>query len=313
MDTRGLLLTQANGASVDSTCEAEALLPTVPAANQPYVRARHSIGGGRCRTTLFLGDIADAPGILLAPTNKRKNGLKALPVTLVHGTSGQTLGWATSGKLLTWPIGKVRILNTAVRTYVSALVKTSATDIATTFGGVISLGSAPSTDGTALTTTLGNIVPSTTFSGAAASAGTLYLPATYSIKMVTAQKYTTTSALLDNSGGTASNTIATFATGATVLAAHQNAIATLSAKVNELIGFFAGTGAGASTLTIPQSVTLDGTTTAISAYLNTLISDTEDGDTAGQSMYIEGRIVIDWEYIDPLPITITVGRPEGQG
>ncbi len=312
MDSRGLLLTQATGTSVDSTCEAEALLPTVPAANQPYVRIRHSIGGGRCRTTMFLGDISNAADILLAPTTKRSNGLKALPVSLVHGTGGQTLGWTTSGKLMTWPIGKVRILNTAFRCYISALVKTSATDIATTFGGVIALGSAPSTDGTALTTTLGNIIPSTTFSGAAASAGTLYLPATYSIKMVTAQKYTTISTLLDNSGGTASNTIATFATGATVLAAHQNAIASLSAKVDEIIGLLTGANP-ASTLTAPSSVILDGTTTAISPYFNMLISDTEDGDTAAQNMYVEGRIVFDWEYIDPLPITITKGRPEGQG
>src|SRR5262245_19279592 len=100
MDTRGLVAAQAQGVVLDSTMETAVGLPSVPSAiKNVYVKAKHSVGGGRVRTTLYFGDISDPNLANLAITDKRRNGLKPLPITITQGSGG---GYGPV-QLLAWP------------------------------------------------------------------------------------------------------------------------------------------------------------------------------------------------------------------
>lgn len=299
MDTRGLAIAQGTGVVVDDTAETEAGLPSVTSAYKNiYCKAKHSIGGGRVRTTLTFGDISDPNLANLAITDKRRNGLKPLPVTITEGTGG---GYGAV-KLLTWPKAFLEI-----GTAVCRLMGTkSGSGIAATFAGSFAVGTTAIASYITPTATLADILTSATIvAGVGSVTGSTTAPG------MSSTNRGTLTALLDNSGGTASATLATFATGATVLAAHQNSIASLAAQVNNIMKLMTGSHtAGALGGVVSTRRSFDGTSTAKELWFNTVIVD--DATAAG-TFYLEGRIIVDWTYLSAVPVTPTVDRPEGQG
>ncbi len=143
---------------------------------------------------------------------------------------------------------------------------TAGTGIVAAFDGDYSFGTvtlAATDGGASLASTYGNLIPSTSTAQAASyvSAGGVGR-----FQSATASAI----ALLDNSGGTAGATITTIVTGATVVAATQNAFASLAKELNDLIGE-----------TMP-SLEIDGSSSAVDIYLNMLVDDA-DQDGGGDN------------------------------
>jgi hypothetical protein len=302
MDSRGLGISQFKGVSLDATAESEVGLPSVPTAIKDiYARAHHSIGGGRCRTTIWFGDISDPNLPNLAITDKRRNGLKPYPLAITEGTGGG-YGYVN---ILTFPKGFVEI-GTSICRLMATKANTTTGTIAATFAGSFALGTGTIAAYATPTSTLANLITSATIvAGVGSVSGSTLTPG------LSSTNRGTLTGLLDNSGGTASATIATFATGATVLAAHQNAIASLAAQFNNLQKLVTGTDTiGAAGGVVASRRSIDGTSTAVNVYFNSVIVD--DATAAG-NLYLEGRIIIDWAYISAVPVTPTLYRAEGQG
>lgn len=314
MDTRGLAIAQYNGVAVDDVLADEVGLPKVPTALAPFVRAKHTGGGGVYRTTLFFGDISDPNLPNLAITDKRRNGLKPLPVIITEGTGG---GYVAV-KLLTFPKAFLEVGTAVCRLMCTSGVASSSAPaadyqgstttltLAGTFAGSFAVGTTAIASYITPTSTLANILTSATIvAGVASVSGTTLAPG------LSSTNRGTLTGLLDNSGGTASATIATFATGATVLAAHQNAIASLAAQVNNIMKLMTGSDTiGAAGGVVGTRRSFDGTSTAKEVWYNQVVVD---ASTAEGIMYLEGRIVIDWRYLSAVPVTPTVYRAEGQG
>jgi hypothetical protein len=225
MDTRGLAIAQFNGVAVDDVLADEIGLPKVPTALANFVRAKHTGGGGNFRTTLFFGDISDPNLPNLALTDKRRNGLKPLPVIITEGTGGGFV----AVKLLTFPKAFTEVGAAVCRLMCTSGVASSsapASDyggttttltLAGTFAGSFAVGTTAIASYITPTSTLANILTSATIvAGVSSVSGSTTTPG------LSSTNRSTLTGLLDNSGGTASATIATFATGATVVAAHQN-------------------------------------------------------------------------------------------
>lgn len=313
MDTRGLILNQAYGVAADKQAAyTEGFLPYIPtntvlatataAVDGVYCKAKHSIGGGRCRTTVYFGDISDPNLSNLAITDKRRNGLKPYPL-LITEASGGGYGYLT---FLQFPKGYVEVGNCICRLMGTSAISTTYGTMASTFQGSFAVGTTYQASYAAPAAAAANVLTSATIvKGVASVSGSTATPG------LSNTNRGTLTGILDNSGGTASATIASQTTGATFLAAHQNAIASLAAQVNNMMKLLTGSDTtGAAGGVVSTRRTFDGTTTAIGLNLNTVIYD--DATAAG-ILYLEGRIIVDWAYISAVPITPTAYRWEGQG
>lgn len=191
--------------------------------------------------------------------------LTNLSVTMTDGGASGSIG---SQKIYDMPAGLIKILGARTK-----LTVVAASGIGATATLKHSLGTAAAATTDALTLTKANIIPSTD-TVLSSSAGS---PAGVSI-------VTAITALTDNSGGSASDTIAA-QTGAYVQATQQNTIASLAAKINAIIA--ALTLAGNE-----QTFTVDGTSSAADIYLNFGVADA--GSTANSTLTVNGTITIDW-------------------
>lgn len=90
-------------------------------------------------------------------------------------------------------------------------------------------------------------------------------------------------ALTDNSGGTASDTIAAV-TGSYVEATMENQAASFAAKINELVAKVNASG----------TVLRDGTGTALPVYLNVAVPDAGMTDSTTDTITINGTILLFW-------------------
>jgi len=188
-----------------------------------------------------------------------------LSVTMTDGGASGSIG---SQKIYDMPAGLIKILGARTN-----LTVTAASGITATATLKHSLGTAPAATNDTLNLLKANIIPSTD-TVLASSAGS---PKGVSI-------LTAITALTDNSGGSASDTIAA-QTGAYVQATQQNTIASLAAKINAIIA--ALTLAGNE-----QTFTVDGTSSAPDVYLNFGVADA--GSSANSSLTVNGTITIDW-------------------
>lgn len=302
-DTRSNILAQAQGQVIDTTLETELFLPSVPSALKGiYANAKHSVSGRGGRTTIWFGDISDPNLANLAITDKRRNGLKPLPLTIVEATGG---GYSAT-KILQFPKGFLEVGTSVCRCMATSGIATSVVTgtLTGTFAGSFAVGNTAIASYITPTSTLANIITSATIvKGVASVSGSTTAPG------LSSTNRSTLTGILDNSGGTASATIATFATGATVLAAHQNAIASLAAQVNNLMKTMTGTDTiGAAGGVVSTKRAFDGTTTASEVWFNSVLVD---DSTAAGLLYLEGRIIIDWQWLSAVPVTPTVYRQEG--
>jgi len=183
------------------------------------------------------------------------------PLTITDQTS--TVGYGGL-KIYDFPAGEIFI----------AAVSVDLTEI-TESGGIVSdfdsdfaIGTVTASNNATLTSTEANIVQST--SVAQAVAGTT---------SATGTSRTLITPLTDNSGGTASDTLAAL-TGSYVEATMENTVASLAAKINALINRIGG------------MAIFDGTATPIDLFLNMLVDDADqDG---GGILSLTGTITITW-------------------
>jgi hypothetical protein len=228
-------------------------LPTIPAAVASYVSAKHVVG----------------------PVNKTILTLTALPV-LVVDEAGVT-AYAGS-QLLDFPAGAIAI--DAALINLTTVAKTAAANIiADAFDGDVALGTVTATNTALASKTVGlaeqAVIPYTTMAQAASGSTT-----------AKAQSRRAITAITDSTGGTASDTIANTAGATPDTAEFENAIATLSAKINALIA----NGGGAKLLLA------DGTTTAVDLFLNFLIDDADHNVAANTPyLYCTGTITLFWK------------------
>lgn len=191
-------------------------------------------------------------------------------------------------KLYDFPPGVIRIKGVSV----NLTVTKSGAGINADFDGDWSIGTATASNNATLTGTEANIIASTSTTQAVAGV--------YSIAAAAMNSIT---ALTDNSGGTANNTITAMADPADTPASAdalrddlvanfclnvRNNIADLAAKINELI----------TALTGSSSKSFDGTATAIDFYFNHLIDDADQditGSGAAAYLLLTGTIDITWE------------------
>ena len=197
--------------------------------------------------------------------HKTKLAFTSLAVSTTDNGASGAIG---SKKLITFPTGLIRILGAR-----SEFTITAASGISATATVKHSLGIIPAATNDTLNLTKANIIPSTN-STLTSSAGTA------SGKSLA----TAITALTDNSGGTASNTIAA-QTGSYVQATQQNTVASLAAKINEVIARLTLNGNELSPL-------VDGVSSAEDVYLNFGIADA--GSSANSTLTITGYVVIDW-------------------
>lgn len=189
---------------------------------------------------------------------------------LITMTGLTTAGGHNGGtKLFDWPEAVIRLLGISY----SLTMTAGSGGISDTAALVWGIGTAAmGVDNATLLTTEADLVPSvaaTLVGGVKASTGT----------SVGAQ----ITSLTDNSGGTASDTLAAI-TGSYVEATIENTVATLAAKINELV-----TKANTS-----QATRLDGTSAAKSAYLNIAVPDAGFTDSTTDTIAITGSIIFTW-------------------
>lgn len=181
-----------------------------------------------------------------------------------------TNGSIGSKKIYTFPTAQIKMLGARTN-----LTGTVGAGISATATLKHSVGTAAAATNDTLSLTKANIIPSTNTT-LSSSAGT--------IKGVS--KVTAVVALTDNSGGTPSDTIAA-QSGSYVQATQQNTIASLAAKVNELIALQTLNGT-------PLAATLDGTASAIDVYLNFGVADA--GTTADTTLTLNGSVTLVWAF-----------------
>lgn len=205
------------------------------------------------------------------------SGVGALRVTRVvftnhvlATTDAGANGAHASVKLFDWPEALVR--NCGVGYSLSIEGGGTASGLDDDAEVVLSVGTTEVADTNAtLTTTEADLVPS--------------VAATLVAGVDSVTGYSTGSqivALTDSSGGTASDTLAAI-TGSYVEATIENTVASLAAKINELVAK-----ANAS-----QATLMDGTGTAKSAYLNFAVPAADHGAVA-DTITVNGEIVFVW-------------------
>lgn len=188
-----------------------------------------------------------------------------LSVTMTDATTSGSIG---SQKIYDMPAGLIKIIGARTN-----LTVVAAAGIGATATLKHSLGTAAAATNDTLNLTKANIIPSTD-TVLASSAGS---PKGSSI-------VTAITALTDNSGGVASDTLAAI-TGSYVEATIENTVASLAAKVNAVIA--ALTLAGNE-----QTFTVDGTSSAPDIYLNFGVADA--GSTANSTLTVNGTVTIEW-------------------
>jgi len=193
--------------------------------------------------------------------------LNSLAVSMVDGTTNGSIG---SKKVYTFPSGLIKMLSARTNLTVSVT-----SNIGATAALKHSLGSAAAATNDTLSLTKANIIPSTSTT-LATSAG--------SPKGKSAA--TALVALTDNSGGTASDTIAA-QSGSYVQATQQNTIASLAAKINALIARLTLNGESLDPL-------LDGLSSAVDVYLNFGVADADSSGNA--TVTVSGTIYLVWEW-----------------
>lgn len=193
--------------------------------------------------------------------------LNALAVSMVDGTTNGSIG---SKKIYTFPSGLIKMLSARTNLTVS-----TTTGIGASAALKHSVGSAAAATNDTLSLTKANIIPSTstTLSSQAGS------PKGKSAA-------TAITALTDNSGGTSSNTIAA-QTGSYVQATQQNTIASIAAKINEIIARITLNGESMDSL-------LDGLSSAVDVYLNFGVADADSSGNA--TVTVSGTIYLVWEW-----------------
>lgn len=197
--------------------------------------------------------------------------LDSVSITMTDGGASGSIG---SLKIYDFPAGLIRIHGARTK-----LTATAASGIGASGTLKHSLGTAAAATTDTLNLTKANIIPSTNTT-LSSSAGTVA-----GISAATA-----VTALTDNSGGSASDTIAA-QTGAYVQATQQNTIASLAAKINVLIAQNTLTGNG-------LALVVDGTSSAADVYLNFGVADADS--SANSSVTVTGTITIDWMTIATL-------------
>lgn len=191
--------------------------------------------------------------------------LTNVSITMTDGGANGSIG---SLKVYDLPSGLVRILGARTN-----LTVTAASGISATATLKHSMGTAAAATNDTLNLTKANIIPST---------DTVLVASAGSPKGVSAA--TAITALTDNSGGSASDTIAAQGAGY-VQATQQNTIASLAAKINALI-------AAATLNGNPVSFIVDGTSSAADVYLNFGVADA--GSTANSTLTVNGTITLNW-------------------
>lgn len=216
------------------------------------------------RTSSGVGSVPVASGLSSAEygdgfVHTTRFTLNALSVTMTDNTTNGSQG---SQKLYDFPEGAIRILGVVVNLTIARVGTNLAANAAIV--GSVGTVAAANTNGT-LTGTEADIVPSAAAT-LSSGAGTLQsIPSS------------TLTALTDNSGGTAADTIA--AIGGTYSQTEvRNAIASLAAKINALIP-------GAN-------VFLDGTAGAKSAFLNFAVPDA--GTSGNDALTVNGTVTLVW-------------------
>lgn len=191
--------------------------------------------------------------------------LTNVSITMTDGGANGSIG---SLKVYDLPAGLIRIHGARTN-----LTVTAASGIGATAALKHSLGTAAAATNDTLNLTKANIIPSTSTT-LASSAG--------SPKGVSAA--TAITALTDNSGGTASDTLAAI-TGSYVEATIENTVASLAAKINALIAANTLVGNG-------LALVVDGTSSAADVYLNFGVADADS--TANSTLTVNGTITINW-------------------
>lgn len=189
-----------------------------------------------------------------------------LSVTMTDGTTNGSIG---STKIYDMPAGLIRIIGARTN-----LTVTAATGIGATAALKHSLGTAAAATNDTLNLTKANIIPSTSTT-LSSSAGS---PKGVSLN-------TAIVALTDNSGGTASDTIAAV-TSSYVEATMENQAASFASKLNEIIAMLTLNGN-------PVVLEVDGTSSAADIYLNWGVADA--GSTANSTLTVNGTVTITWQ------------------
>jgi hypothetical protein len=234
-------------------------LPAVNADIAAYTTARHVIG----------------------PVNKTILTFAAMPVLMVDNTGVTAYG---GRKLLDFPVGAVVIDDALL--YLTKVRKTAATTvIADAFDGDVAVGSATATNTALASKDLAaawpeqNIIKYTTMPQAAATTTPTSDTVAKAFSKIAATK------LLDNTGGTAADTIVDLTTSPDE-AKIEAAVAALADKANLLIEATGGR----------QGAFLDGTSTAVDMFLNFLIDDADhDITTETPYLYCTGTLTFFWK------------------
>ncbi len=187
------------------------------------------------------------------------------PVTMTDGGAAGNIG---NKEMYTFPQGLIKLLGGR-----SNLTGLAASGIGATATLKHSVGSAPAATNDTLNLTKANLIPSTNTT-LSSSAGTL------SGKSLA----TAITALTDNSGGTASNTIPAV-TGSYVEADIETITASLAAKINEIIALLTLNGNQLGPL-------LDGVSSAAKLYLNLGVADA--GSTGNSTVTLNGTVKFAW-------------------
>ena len=179
----------------------------------------------------------------------------------------------TGSKIYDFPIGIIQILGCVVDVTATA----DAAGVNADWAGDFGVGTVTASNNAALTSTEQNIVSSTAIAAATASVGTLDGSSLNSITSLT-----------DSTGGTANDTIANLADGTTYATDHsdiEDGLASLAAKVNELVTAVTGT----------RIITLDGTSTAPDMFLNILVDDADqDVTSTATNLLVTGTVNFTW-------------------
>lgn len=190
--------------------------------------------------------------------------LSSLVVTMTDGGASGSIG---SQKIYDMPTGLIQMIG--ARTNLTSI--TAASGITATATVKHSVGTIPAATNDTLNLTKANIIPSTSVTLAAS---------TGSVKGLS--QSTAITALTDNSGGSSGgNTIAVVDT--TPHAA--DAVATLAAKVNELVAMLTLSGNRINLI-------YDGTSSAMDIYLNFGVADA--GSTGNSSLTVSGTVTLTW-------------------
>lgn len=191
--------------------------------------------------------------------------LDSVAITMTDGTTNGSIG---SLKVYDMPAGLIRILGARTK-----LTATAASGISATGTLKHSLGTAAAATNDTLNLTKANIIPSTNTTLSSSAGAVAGVSAATAI-----------TALTDNSGGTASDTLAAI-TGSYVEATIENTVASLAAKINALIAALTLAGNGIS-------LVVDGISSAADIYLNFGVADADS--SANSSVTVTGTITIDW-------------------